>query len=176
MFKIWTKSELIEGCPWLKNLTRWHARIRENPKKCLFVFPTEKPGKLTFKHDEIVNIIHKIKVQVLKLFKNVWFAIWKQISSKGIFHWQQCTRGKIIKLEIWYLATFLSNFKTWTLILWIMLTISSCIKVNFPGFSVGKTNKHFFRFSRIRAYGVIELGFSVTGTLQWALIFFKFWT
>jgi hypothetical protein len=79
-----------------------YARKRENPQKCLFVFPTEKPGKLNCIHDEIVNIIHKIKVHVLKLFKNVWFAIWKQISSKG----------KIIKLEIWYLATFLSNFKT----------------------------------------------------------------
>jgi hypothetical protein len=31
-------------------------------------------------------------------------------------------------------------------------------------------------FSRIRAYSFIELGFSVTGTLQWALILFKFWT
>jgi hypothetical protein len=48
-----------------------YARIRENLKKCLFVFPTEKPGKLTFIHDEIVNIIHKIKVHVLKLLKKV---------------------------------------------------------------------------------------------------------
>jgi hypothetical protein len=84
------------------NSMKLYARIRENPKKCLFVFPTEKPGKLTFIHDEIVNIIHKIKVHVLKLLKNVAKY---HISSFMILPFEE------ICFQIAN-QTFLNNFKT----------------------------------------------------------------